>query len=257
MKRSTAAKIGVETVAILKAGEYAAPSGRTVDLREILARAKAGTKSYAPADPVSPRSGAHETKIEVTGEGTLEAAKRLEASNPCALNFASAKHPGGGFMGGAIAQEEVICRSSGLYACIEGSAMYLHHGRDCNYSDWAIYSPGVPVIRDIEGAFFETPHLAAFITCAAPNYGASKDRSKIPAILDARAERVLAIASAHGHDTLVLGAWGCGVFRNDPKVVAGAFAGALRGRFRGVFRHVVFAILGGGANYDAFRSVFS
>lgn len=44
---------------------------------------------------------------------------------------------------------------------------------------------------------------------------------------------------------LVLGAWGCGVFRNDPAQVAGAFRTLLGpgGRFAGAFERVAFGIL--------------
>ncbi len=77
-------------------------------------------------------------------------------------------------------------------------------------------------------------------------------------MLAARAERILAVASAHGHRTLVLGAWGCGVFRNDPAVVAAVFADAL-GRAEGRFDHVVFAVLDRhrGATHTAFSRAFS
>ena len=65
------------------------------------------------------------------------------------------------------------------------------------------------------------------------------------------------VAAAHGHRTLVLGAWGCGVFRNDPHTVASAFAGALREV--GQFDRVIFAIRddrSGTPVYRAFESVF-
>ncbi len=61
--------------------------------------------------------------------------------------------------------------------------------------------------------------------------------------MEERVIRVLAIAAAHGHAALVLGAWGCGVFGNDPDEVAGLFRDALDGPFRGAFTRVVFAIL--------------
>jgi uncharacterized protein (TIGR02452 family) len=63
--------------------------------------------------------------------------------------------------------------------------------------------------------------------------------------LDARAERVLEVAVAHGYRRLVLGAWGCGVFRNDPARVAAAFARLLTGggRFVRAVDEVVFAVL--------------
>ena len=75
-----------------------------------------------------------------------------------------------------------------------------------------------------------------------------------PAIEEAlrrRARRVLEVAAAHGHEVLVLGAWGAGVFGNAPEVVADAFGEALEGSMRGVFREVVFAVLG-----DTNRAVF-
>ena len=79
----------------------------------------------------------------------------------------------------------------------------------------------------------------------------------VPAVLLRRATRVLAIAAAHGHRTLVLGAWGCGVFRNEPAVVAGAFADALRTVDR--FDHVIFAVhdrVSGTPVHAAFAKVF-
>jgi uncharacterized protein (TIGR02452 family) len=60
-------------------------------------------------------------------------------------------------------------------------------------------------------------------------------------VLRRRAARVLAVAAAHRHRRLVLGAWGCGVFGNDPTMVAEAFAAALE---RYPMEHVVFAVLG-------------
>ncbi len=87
----------------------------------------------------------------------------------------------------------------------------------------------------------------AFLTSPAPNRDAIRDPATaegIPAALRLRARKVLAVALANGHGKLVLGAWGCGVFRNDPAEVAEAFAGPLRpgGEFAGRFEHVVFAV---------------
>ena len=106
----------------------------------------------------------------------------------------------------------------------------------------------------------------AFLTSPAPNAGViARDRpsevAALPDLLTARAARVLAVAAHHGRRTLVLGAWGCGVFRNDPTHVAAAFqrnlgAGA---PFSGVFDRVVFAVLdkaSGSPNLSAFRAAF-
>jgi len=253
MNRKRAAEIGRATVAILRAGRYAAK--REVDLREALAATVEATREYPPeaAIPRVPPAG-HATSFEVANESTLEAARRLAAeptrAEPLALNFASAKHPGGGFLSGARAQEESLARASGLYACLEGRSMYPFHSarRDPMYTDWAIYSPGVPIFRDDEGQLLEEPWSCTFFTCPAPNAKVvlARDPARVPAVraaMTARIDRALAIAALHAHDTLVLGAWGCGVFGNDPTEVAGLFHDALHGAFAGAFRHVAFAVL--------------
>lgn len=80
------------------------------------------------------------------------------------------------------------------------------------------------------------------------------------ATLEARAGKVLAVAAAHGHPCLVLGAWGCGVFRNEPRDVAEVFARWLEHeRFKGAFKRVVFAVYDrgkGGPNLRAFEDRF-
>lgn len=53
---------------------------------------------------------------------------------------------------------------------------------------------------------------------------------------------MLAIAKAYGHSALVLGAWGCGVFKNDSHRTARDFRRALENYFEGTFSDIVFAI---------------
>jgi uncharacterized protein (TIGR02452 family) len=109
-----------------------------------------------------------------------------------------------------------------------------------------IYSPSVPVFKNDAGELLE-PYNAAFITCAAPNAGAiaSNQASSIPEIstaLEQRAALVLALAAFKKHQHLVLGAWGCGVFHNDPNLVARVFKNLLETRFKNVFTQVIFAV---------------
>jgi uncharacterized protein (TIGR02452 family) len=273
MSRHPRRAIAAETVAILDRGSYTAPSGRTVSIAGRQARAVAGTRLYGPDDLGDRPAGSPglAVRIEVTGETTLAAARRLAGSagtEPACLNFASAKNPGGGFLNGAHAQEEGLARSSGLYASLrEVRGFYDFHRAqgDLLYSDHMIYSPGVPVFRDDDGVLLEEPYDVAFLTSAAPNRGAVRDpavAARIPAILRRRAAKVLALACAHGHDRLVLGAWGCGVFGNDPAEVAGIFAGLLLadGPFAGAFAHVVFAVWDtapGAPRHTAFERAFA
>ncbi|GAB7029418.1 TIGR02452 family protein [Streptomyces sp. NPDC021749] len=247
-----------ETERIVAQGVYRAPSGRLVEIAEQVARARAGTRLYGP-EPVAvpePEAGGRETGFEVTGEGSLTAGRRLAGSGggPVAvLNFASARNPGGGYLNGAQAQEEALCRGSALYACVrEAPEFYAAHRAAPNpfYSDRVILSPGVPVFRDDRGSLLEVPYETGFLTAAAPNAGViarqrPAEAGRVPAALAVRAERVLEVAAAGGYRQLVLGAWGCGVFRNEPADVARAFAAQLRGagRFADRFGRVVFAVL--------------
>jgi uncharacterized protein (TIGR02452 family) len=262
------ASVAEETLAILKAGQYTNPSGRVMNLGKLLRQAKDGTCSYPPEDRVPvPAFPDRRTRIEVVNASTLEAARALtdKGHRVAALNFASAKNPGGGFLKGARAQEESLARASGLYAMLLGDPMYDHHRarKDPMYTTWVIYSPDVPVFRLDEGQLLEEPYLCSFLTSPAMNVGALRHRDRrrdeIRRVMQERVERVLAVAALHRHEVLVLGAWGCGVFRNDPEQIAELFHSALAGHFRGAFTHVVFAVLdssGGRHALGPFERVF-
>ncbi|MFJ3960887.1 TIGR02452 family protein [Streptomyces sp. NPDC090036] len=255
-------EIARENAEILAAGGYRTRSGRQVPLAAALAEAKAGTRIYGPNKVIPDGevpSGGGTTVIEVTGESSTIAARRLataaradaQPAPVAVLNFASARNPGGGYVRGAKAQEEALCRASALYeTLLEAPEYYEVHRaeRSTFYTDRVIHSPGVPVFRDDRGALLETPFPVGFLTSPAPNAGTIRRQepertAEIPAALVRRAELVLEVAALHGYRQLVLGAWGCGVFQNDPAQVAEAFRGLLAARFAGVFERVVFGIL--------------
>jgi uncharacterized protein (TIGR02452 family) len=193
----------------------------------------------------------------VVNETTLHAARRLLAGEAglrvLALNFASARHPGGGFLRGSQAQEESLTRASGLYGCLSAfREMYDANARfpSCLYTDHMIYSPDVPVFRDDEDTLLECPYPLSFVTAPAVNIGALRTNEpdslgQVEPVMLSRMEKLLSVAVVHRHDALVLGAWGCGVFGNDPERVAGWFRRHLTGDglFRRAFRTVVFAVL--------------
>ncbi|MER6998208.1 TIGR02452 family protein [Streptomyces sp. NPDC000410] len=263
--------IAKQTQEIVEAGRYRAPGGRMVTIGADLSAAVEGTRMYGPGPvPVTPGSD-RSSVCEVTGESSLDAARRMTARDPGApvavLNFASARNPGGGYLNGAQAQEEALCRASGLYTTLlSAPEFYAHHraDRDPFYTDRVIHSPGVPVFRDDRGTLLDTPYRVGFLTSPAPNAGVILSRTpgeagRIPAALASRAERVLETAVANGYRRLVLGAWGCGVFRNDPAQVAVAFRTLLEGRFAGHFDEIVFAVLDrtqGQTTLGAFRAAF-
>ncbi|MCB9751872.1 MAG: TIGR02452 family protein [Myxococcales bacterium] len=269
--RERRAAIARETLEILERGGYAAPGGDVVSIAAELDAARAGARHYRPEElsalrervtarlrAAGPRRPA--TRFEVTGETTLAAARRLTQDagfkDPACLNFASARNPGGGFLGGSEGQEECLARATGLYPCIanadmEGMYRPARVSRDALYSDHMIYAPRVPVLRDDDDALLPAPARVSIITAAAVNAGAvrknqKRDRARIPEVMRARIGKLLALAADRGHEALVLGAWGCGVFQNDPAAVAGWFAEALfesSGAFADAFAHVVFAIV--------------
>ncbi|WP_455753893.1 TIGR02452 family protein [Streptomyces griseorubiginosus] len=211
----------------------------------------AGGSPAGSADPLARGSGAGLADPLARGSGATAA--DLPARSVAVLNFASARNPGGGFLNGAQAQEEALCRASALYTCLlKAREFYDHHRahRDPFYTDRVIHSPAVPVFRDDRGRLLDSAHLVGFLTAAAPNAGvvrrtAPERVAELPRALAVRAEQVLSVAAAEGYRRLVLGAWGCGVFQNDPAQVAGAFRTLLApgGRFAGAFEHVVFGVL--------------
>lgn len=162
---------------------------------------------------------------------------------PLALNFANGVRPGGGFLGGARAQEEVLCRSSALYETLVDDRMYREQRKrpQPDSTDWAIYSPDVPFFRADDGTALQNFWLLSVITCAAP-YAPVIGQPRSGDLLKKRIHRVLAIARSYGHNALVLGAWGCGAFHNDPHRTAADFRDALANDFSGAFSDIVFAI---------------
>jgi uncharacterized protein (TIGR02452 family) len=256
--------VAKETLQIIEAGSYLSPSGKTVQLGTHIAHAIAGTRLYRPTEangpevPAAPRGQRQNqspVRIEVSDETTTQAARRLltrEATpRVVALNFASARNPGGGFLGGAKAQEEDLARCSALYPCLLTQRAYYDANRaelSLLYTDHIIYAPEVPFFRDDRLDLLDEPFLVSIITAPAPNAGEALRRDpgiqpQIRATLARRAEKILQVAAEQGHDTLVLGAWGCGVFRNNPREVADVFADLLqRPAFAHAFVRAVFAI---------------
>ncbi len=272
MKQSSRIQWANETVQICKDGSYPAPSGRMVHFAAEIERAKAGTVIYSPENPppspVQRRFG--RTRIKVLNQTTFEALQHQTdgIGHVACLNFASAKHPGGGFLSGAQAEEEALARSSALYPCLLRASDYYERNRGNHsaiYLDLVIFSPLVPFFRDDSGALLETPILASVISAPAPNAGALAESEPgnlvlLESALRRRAELVLQTAQGLAVDKLVLGAWGCGVFRNDPRMVARVFSEllSLPGPFDGAFTEVVFAVFDrspGQATYKAFVDV--
>ena len=247
ISRDVAAALGRSAVQFARQGYYVTESGRRVDWRDAVETARAAKISIPPHRKQQRREQVlfPETRVQVSNETTLGAAFRLVEAGlkPLALNFASGTHPGGGFLQGARAQEESLCRSSALYQTLVGDPMYAAHcqRRRPDSTNWAILSPDVPVFRKDDGTTLEHFWRLSFLTCAAPNARAI-GQPRARALLQRRIFRILSIAQSKGFGSLVLGAWGCGAFGNNPHRTALDFREALESDFSGMFSDIVFAI---------------
>lgn len=263
MNREERAKLAADTMAIIEAGRYRLEDGREVSIADDMARCYEGTRLFWPDDlseliknvRIEHRPPSERAIVELANETTLAgvaAIRRETVGVVGALNFASAKNPGGGFLSGSQAQEESLARSSALYGSLmrEWSYYELHRAMTSPvYTDALILSPGCPVFREDCGKLKREPERVTFISGAAPNAGqieksSPQDLSQLPSILMRRSRYVLGLASLTGCKNIVLGAWGCGVFKNDPEVVAKTFASLILDEGWGcMFERIRFSVL--------------
>lgn len=239
--------------------------------------AVAATKLIRPEDElILPENPGFDTSVDVSKRRSFEAAGALRSRYPgqriAVLNFASATSPGGGVVNGARAQEESLCRCSNLYQCLCREPLltdYYHDHRERNdrlYTDACIYTSGVTVLKSDENRPRRLSpqewYQVDVITCAAPNLYFDPDLLSFAEQVELhrnRARRILGAAAANGATVLVLGAFGCGAFKNIPEAVASAYWDVLK-EFHGRFRHVEFAIFCSARetrNYTAFREAFA
>ncbi len=232
MKRHDLQAIARETELICEHGSYTSRNGVYNDLD--VQSAIDATRLYRPSDFGKAVSRPGPTKLlSVSAESVLQAASNLAGSADCwILNFASARNVGGGWLKGANAQEESLCRASALAKCLKTELEYYAENRTYPttlYTDYTITSSDVPVFRNDRGQLLDQSFKSNFITCPAPNASAfSGSADELRSTLRRRARNIVWLASERlGCQTLVLGAWGCGVFGNDPEEVAMAFKLAL------------------------------
>lgn len=262
MNKQQAIQYAKETMEILKNGEYKPTKGKVISILKELNDSIYNSLLYRPNELESLLTKVEEfsnskTIIEVTSDTTLNASMKLFEEgyqDVVCLNFASAKNPGGGFLTGSRAQEESIARSSGLYPTInQMNEMYNYNRKNKTgfYSDYMIFSPKVPVFRHDNGYLLDKPYLLSVITSPAVNAGIVREREKdkfnqIEKVMYSRILKILAVAKAQKQEALVLGAFGCGVFGNNPVMVAKLFKEALKdNRFENQLKKVVFAIYEG------------
>ena len=209
--------------------------------------------------------------VKVTNRDTFSAALAMSRKSRHAheneiavLNFANPVNPGGGVRYGAVAQEEDLCRKSTLLTSLESedaAEYYRFHKEqcDCFSSHSIIVSPYVEVFRSYNNDLLPYTFPVSVLTCAAPIVDGVKSRpysyAEYATLLSDRITGILSVCAKLGYKKLVLGAWGCGSFGNDPMLVARLFEQNIR-QFDSAFDEIEFAVLGNGSNFDCFYRVF-
>lgn len=194
----------------------------------------------------------HKCSVSLIDATTTMAAMQYQNYNVCVLNFACSVEPGGGVLLGSVAQEESICRRSTLFPCLCSPEMYTQfyypHIKSGAFvgTDDCIYTPNVIVFQSED--FYprllkkEKWFKMSVITCSAPalNHTSLKGRS-LYEIHKKRLTRILDIAVRKNTEVIVLGAFGCGAFRNDPHIVSEAMIDVIK-HYRYAFKWIIFAI---------------
>lgn len=269
-----------ETLEIMERGYYEV-QGRRVDIAPLQERSVRESFLLTPAqgeellgacrgggpDSGTGRGAGGETVV--WNCSTVDAVLKLAAQGRGkvgVLNFASAKNPGGGFINGAMAQEESLAASSCLYKTLTAHEEYYSRNRACGtmmYTDHAIYSPDVVFFRDGRFGLIKEPALASVLTLPAVNMGQvlrqGEDAGRAEEVMRRRMKLALAIFAKQECRQPVLGAYGCGVFRNDPAKIAAWWRELLEEYFTEAFDRIVFAVLDRSPSQEcirAFENVF-
>ena len=180
--------------------------------------------------------------IIITPDRTLDSIykhyilKNIKGKNGV-LNFASAKKPGGGVFSGARAQEESICRASTLYSCLQTEFLldnyYSYNQSIRTYTDRIIYIPNVLVFKTDDDIFCKMLdeknwYYIDVISCAAHNQKAYPLKyEKLKEINYNKIKTIIQCAVENNIDNLILGAFGCGAFANDPRMISKIFKNIL------------------------------
>ncbi len=216
------------------------------------------TETYSHHVPKTNRN--KNTQILVVDMDTVKAGYTYNEGIVALLNFASYKEPGGLFLNGSKAQEECLCHASYLYNVLRKFETFYswnnQHKNKALYLNRALYSPNILF------QYGDSTFNCDVITCAAPNKSAAQEYCKVSdeenkKALESRIKFILDIAAFHNVDTLILGAYGCGVFGQDPTETAMIFKNCLNTSHKNRFSKVVFAVPdGNNDNLRAFKQVF-
>ena len=262
MNRNERAIIAQETMDIFKKGYY------MIANEKIACRSRFTTDfiSERQLDTVSAPESVFSPQYSVVNESVVDTVLRYNGDKCGVLNFASAKNPGGGFLNGSLAQEESLAMSSDLYNSQLQAREFYDVNRSCRtalYTHNMIYSHGISFVRDGRMNLLQSPVYANVLTSPAVNAGAfynneNGNKSTVIATMEKRIKYILKIFAVKDNRTVILGAFGCGVFKNEPDDVASIFHKLLKSeQMEKHFERIVFAIYDPqGHVYDTFYQQF-
>jgi uncharacterized protein (TIGR02452 family) len=243
--------------------EYVLSGGYDTGYKEVAIDNSIIISEYFTAPQKLISKGQHNAKFSVINADCLETAEITLNSgfNPCVLNLASGRNPGGGVLNGAAAQEENIFRRTNLFMSLYQYASYAaDYGITRNKNSYpihhqtgGIYSGNITVFRGSEKngyCLLNRPYKMAFVTVPAISHPRLFRVSGEYYLDEAYAVQtkekirtILRIAGKHKHDCLILGAFGCGAFENPPNHIAKLFKEVFSDdEFSGVFKYIVFSI---------------
>ncbi|KAH8796870.1 hypothetical protein DL96DRAFT_1010442 [Flagelloscypha sp. PMI_526] len=279
-----AVQVAKQTLAAIEAGSY------TVDGIALTLKGVEDLVEYYPAESElsswrdSRPPASHKSTVFIVQEiSTIEASSLLYNFLPSnisdgiakvgTLNFASAKSPGGGFLGGSQAQEESLARSSNLYPTLTAESVrpyYDSHKKNPKngfYSHAMIYSPRITIFRKDSGEWMNPPVTVDMLTSPAVNAGVARrhlgqseeTEREIAKVMKERMGRILYLFEKKGASHLVLGSFGTGAFRNDVPTIVNIWKEYLIGndaRFGRSFQTVMFAVIGK-KNFELFETTWN
>ena len=213
-----------------------------------------------------PEKSLGDLKMEVTNNSAITDIVRCSRGDTTdkigVLNFASSYSPGGGFISGAIAQEEALCHASTLYVQLENCKLLYQlnkRAHSSTYTDHMAISK-TKFIRNGEGLLIPNPVDTLVVTSAAVNVNRVRiaERDKVPEVMRQRMHKIIQLFIREGCNILILGAFGCGVFSNDPYLIAQIWKDELD-KYGGYFDRLIFSIMckntKDSVNYQAFSKI--
>lgn len=260
-------QISLETLNVIASPKYVV-NGKTYNMRDMVMNMVDNTRLYKATDFIPVVHGipwdSSYHLVNMTTTGSILHFQQFLNQKIGVLNFASAIKAGGGWLNGKVAQEEDIMRKTTAFLSLllQDEFYTSHNIADPIYSDAIIYSPKVLIIRDENYNFIE-PEAIDLFTCAAVNATECRNnmiKCDFKKRMYDRIDKVIRAMAVNNEETIVLGAFGCGVFGNNPTNIADIFHEILvEEQMENKFKNIIFAVYDNSPtlqNFNAFQNVF-